>query len=399
MGIRTTTDDEVRRIMQLAARRLLGRLPELTDELVARTRDTDEAYRRMVPTDDHWQSVYEAMREGIGAILLPVSERRDLQQAEKTALRRAEQGLPMDSLLRSYRVSAQVMWDGLVGVIAEEEPDSLPVLIRGATKVWNAVDRQAVAAAEAYRRREAEMFGRTAERIQALLDALLEDRADATLVRSAAAALDLPELGRYAVVITRLPGRDDHAADGARPASLGAMRLLWRMRPDYEVAVVLLHDEEMDTLVGALRPHVTGCAGISPAVEGLGELGRARRLAELALRTCTGEGPEIARLEDRLPSALVVSQPELAGHLSAAVLRPVLALDPADREVLLGTLEAWLRCEGSAMRAAGQLYCHRNTVFNRIRRIEQLTGRSLARPLDIVEISLALDAVRLLAAN
>ncbi|MFB9889746.1 PucR family transcriptional regulator [Planobispora takensis] len=399
MGIRTTTDDEVRRIMQLAARRLLGRLPELTDELVARTRDTDEAYRRMVPTDDHWQSVYEAMREGIGAILLPVSERRDLQQAEKTALRRAEQGLPMDSLLRSYRVSAQVMWDGLVGVIAEEEPDSLPVLIRGATKVWNAVDRQAVAAAEAYRRREAEMFGRTAERIQALLDALLEDRADATLVRSAAAALDLPELGRYAVVITRLPGRDDHAADGPRPASLGAMRLLWRMRPDYEVAVVLLHDGEMDALVGALRPHVTGSAGISPAVEGLGELGRARRLAELALRTCTGEGPEIARLEDRLPSALVVSQPELAGHLSAAVLRPVLALDPADREVLLGTLEAWLRCEGSAMRAAGQLYCHRNTVFNRIRRIEQLTGRSLARPLDIVEISLALDAVRLLAVN
>jgi DNA-binding PucR family transcriptional regulator len=48
------------------------------------------------------------------------------------------------------------------------------------------------------------------------------------------------------------------------------------------------------------------------------------------------------------------------------------------------------------MRAAGQLYCHRNTVFNRIRRIEQLTGRSLARPLDIVELTLALDAVRLL---
>jgi hypothetical protein len=399
MGIRTTTDDEVRRIMRLAAGRLLQRLPELTDELVARTRDTDEAYRRMVPTDDHWQSVYEAMRDGIGAILLPLAQRRDLQQAEKTALRRAEQGLPMDSLLRSYRVSAQVMWDGLVGVIAEEEPDSLPVLIRSATKVWSAVDRQAVAAAEAYRKREAEMFGRTAERVQALLDALLEDRADATLVSSAAAALDLPELGRYAVVITRLPGREGHAAGGARPASLGVMRLLWRMRPDYEVAVVLLHEEEMDELTCALRPHVTGCAGISPAVEGLAELGRARRLAELALRTCAGEGPEIARLEDRLPAALVVSQPELAGYLSAAVLRPILALDPADRDLLLGTLQAWLRCEGSAMRAAGQLYCHRNTVFNRIRRIEQLTGRSLTRPLDIVELALALDAVRLLPVN
>ncbi|GAA3156841.1 helix-turn-helix domain-containing protein [Planomonospora alba] len=399
MGIRTAADDEVRRIMRLAASRLLGRLHELTDELVAKTRDTDEAYRRMVPTDDHWQSVYEAMETGIGAILLPRPERRDVQQAEKTARRRAEQGLPMDSLLRSYRISAEVMWDGLVGVVAEEEPDSLPLLIRSATKVWHAVDRQAVAAAESYRRREAELFGRTNERVQALLDALLEDRADEALVRSAAAALDLPELGRYAVVITRLPGRGGQADDESRPAGLGAVRLLWRMRPDYEVAVALLQDREVGELTEALRPHVTGCAGISPVVEGLAELGRARRLAELALRTCTGEGPEIARLEDRLPAALVVSQPELAGHLSAAVLRPVLALDPADREVLLGTLEAWLRCEGSAMRAAGQLYCHRNTVFNRIRRIEQLTGRSLARPLDIVELSLALDAVRLLPAG
>ncbi|GGS50636.1 PucR family transcriptional regulator [Planobispora rosea] len=399
MGIRTADDDEVRRIMRLAAGRLLRRLPELTDELVARTRDTDEAYRRMVPTDDHWQSVYEAMREGIGAILVAPPERRDVQQAEKTARLRAEQGLPMDSLLRSYRISAHVMWDGLVGVISEEEPDSLPLLIRSATKVWHAVDRQAVAAADAYRKREAELFGRTAERVQSLLDALLEDRADAALVRSAAAALDLPELGRYAVVTTRLPGRGGQTGEQARPASLGTMRLLWRMRPDYEVAVVLLHEDEVEELTDALRPHVTGSAGISPVVEGLAELGRARRLAELALRTCAGEGPEIARLEDRLPAALVVSQPELAGHLSAAVLRPILALDQADREVLLGTLEAWLRCEGSAVRAAGQLYCHRNTVFNRIRRIEQLTGRSLARPLDIVELTLALDAVRLLPVN
>ncbi|MFC7643331.1 hypothetical protein ACFQX6_22710 [Streptosporangium lutulentum] len=266
----------------------MQRLPRLTDELVAKIRDTDEAYRRMVPTDDHWQSVYEAMRDGIGAILLPRPERRDLPQAEMTARRRAEQGLPMDSLLRSYRLSAQVMWDGLIEVVTEEEPENLAVLIRSATNVWHATDRQAIAAAEAYRRREAEMFGRTAERVQALLDALLEDRADAALVRSAAAALDLPELGRYAVVVTRLPGRQDHREDAVRPTGLGAMRLLWRMRSDYEVSVVLLHEAEMEDLTCELRPHITGCAGISPVVEGLAELGRARRLAELALRTCAG---------------------------------------------------------------------------------------------------------------
>ncbi|MEV0968438.1 PucR family transcriptional regulator [Microtetraspora glauca] len=396
MGSGSAAADEIGRIMRLAAGVLLDRLPDLADELVGKMRDADEAYRRMVPTDDHWQSVHDAMRTGIGAILLPPGERRDVAQAERTARRRAEQGLPIDSLLRSYQMSAQVVWNALIDVVADKEPESLPVLIRGATRVWHAIDRQAVAAAETYRRREAEMFGRTAERIQSLLDALIEDRADTSLARSAAAALDLPELGRYAVVITRLPGRHDHGDSATRPTTLGPIRLLWRMRPDYEVAVALLRDAEMEELARGLRPHVTRPAGISPVVEGLAELGRARRLAELALRTCAGDGPEIAHLEDRLPAALVVSQPELAGHLSGAVLRPVLALDPADREVLLSTLEAWFRCEGSAMRAAGRLYCHRNTVFNRIRRIEQLTGRSLARPLDVVELALALDAVRLL---
>jgi DNA-binding PucR family transcriptional regulator len=114
------------------------------------------------------------------------------------------------------------------------------------------------------------------------------------------------------------------------------------------------------------------------------------------MRTCAGPGPEIARLDRRVPAALVICQPELSGHLTRSVLGPLLALDAPDRDVLLGTLEAWLRCDGSAVRAAAELYCHRNTVFNRIRRIEQLTGRALSRPLDVVELTLALDAVRLL---
>ncbi len=130
-------------------------------------------------------------------------------------------------------------------------------------------------------------------------------------------------------------------------------------------------------------------------VDGLADLGHARRLAELALRTCPPDATGIVRLDQRMPTALVVSQPELAGRLVTEVLGEVLALEPADRAVLLETLDAWLACEGSAGRAAGRLYCHRNTVFNRLRRLEQLTSRSLARPRDLVEVALAVEAHRL----
>ncbi|ETK36483.1 PucR family transcriptional regulator [Microbispora sp. ATCC PTA-5024] len=388
--MRSRTDSEVRELLRTSAARLLERLPTLTDELVRRGRRSDEAYRIAIPFDDHWKSTHEGMRVGITAILQPRHERRDVAYAQTVGRRRAEHGLPLDSLMRSYRLAAQITWDGVIDIVGDQTPERLPALLRSATHVWHAIDRQAVAAADAYRRRENELLGRTNEHVHALLDALLEGRADAAVTGLAAAALDLPEQGRYAVVTTRLPGRPDRAH---RPETLGGLRLLWRMRADFEIAVVLMGDRDLDDLVAAVRPVICGTAGISPVVDGLAELATARRLAELAMRTCSGDRPEIARLDRRLPAALVVCQPGLSRHLASDVLGPVLA--SPDRGVLLATLEAWLRCEGSAVRAAGELYCHRNTVFNRVRRIEQMTGRSLSRPRDLVELSLALDAVRL----
>jgi DNA-binding PucR family transcriptional regulator len=77
------------------------------------------------------------------------------------------------------------------------------------------------------------------------------------------------------------------------------------------------------------------------------------------------------------------------------VLSPVLGLHAVERDLLLTTLAAWLECDGSARRAAVRLYCHRNAVVNRLHRLEQLAQRSLARPRDLVELTLALDALQL----
>lgn len=135
-------------------------------------------------------------------------------------------------------------------------------------------------------------------------------------------------------------------------------------------------------------------AGVSPVVQTPGELAGARRLAVLALRAAPGaDGPHTALLDERLPAALVAAEPELAGRLRHVVLGPVLALAPEDRRVLLTTLGTWLTCRGSTTYAAQRLYCHRNTVSNRLRRLEQLTGRSLADPAHVVELALAHTAV------
>ncbi|MGW4219803.1 helix-turn-helix domain-containing protein [Streptomyces bacillaris] len=97
---------------------------------------------------------------------------------------------------------------------------------------------------------------------------------------------------------------------------------------------------------------------------------------------------------ERWQAVLVAGAPELSARLLADVFGPLLALAPAERALLVGTLDAWLECGGSVGRAAVRLRCHRNTVFNRLRRLERLTSRSLSHPCELVETVLALEALR-----
>jgi DNA-binding PucR family transcriptional regulator len=62
---------------------------------------------------------------------------------------------------------------------------------------------------------------------------------------------------------------------------------------------------------------------------------------------------------------------------------------------MLGTLRAWFAAQGATSAAAAELHVHRNTVRYRLRRLEDLTGRSLSQPTGIAELHLALEATRI----
>ncbi|MGC9539429.1 PucR family transcriptional regulator [Streptomyces sp. UG1] len=397
------------KLLTEACTALLERVPELVDEHLRRLAEHSRVYGQVLPYDLHWRESEEAMRIGIETISAPRdSPRRDLAYAEEAGRRRAQQGLPLELLAHAYRSAGYLVWDALLEGAAERESERLGALVRSATIVWAAVDAQVQAASDAYRATEMELRRRTDEQLQALLDALLEGQRSPGLAARAAAGLDLPEHGSYAVVVLRAErrdgreGREGREETFHRPVRGAGFRFVWRMRTDCEVGLVALDAAAgadagagLDRLAELLDARGAGPGGISPVVSGLAELGRARRLAELALRTCPPDATRVVRFDRRMPTALVVSQPELAARLVADVFGALLELEPADRAVLLETLDVWLACEGSAGRAASRLYCHRNTVFNRLRRLEQLTSRSLARPRDLIEMTLALDAYRL----
>lgn len=386
-------------IMRLG-RALLDGLDPITDRLVDAILSADPSYTsrgRLTPED-----LTRSCRDNVRRILEALADVRDpavdpYDAPHATGHRRAEQGIPLESVLHAYRLGHRTIWDALVTEARALGDGTLDVLVAAASEVWELVDTYSSEVARAYRDTELEIARHDDRRRDAIVDALLKGRGtERAVAADAAAALDLPEHARYAVVVLGgvEVGRRVVGALHARN-----LRTAWRIRADREIGLVALRDAEPAGLVAVLRGVGGLRAGVSPAVDGLAKVDVAHRLAETALRALPPGEPAVAELDARLPGALLVTAPDLAARLVQRALGGVLVLDSDEREVLLDTLRTWLDNDGSAGQTASRLYCHRNTVLNRLRRLEGLTGRSLERVDHMVEWSLALLALDVLPAE
>jgi sugar diacid utilization regulator len=74
----------------------------------------------------------------------------------------------------------------------------------------------------------------------------------------------------------------------------------------------------------------------------------------------------------------------------------LLEIGPAERRLLLGTLQIWVATGGSVKHTADAAFCHRNTVINRLQRMRAITGHDFTDPSVLVELKLALRAAALI---
>jgi hypothetical protein len=379
--------------------RLLGRIDTLTADLVRLIRAEDLAYGRARNLSDEnlRRSCHDNLTRVLQTLADAVPPDTDPWDAPRaTGRERAEQGIPLEAVLHAYRLGEQVIWDAMVREAGAGPESALRDLVEGAADVWRAVDRYATAVATAYRSTEKRLQAEEARRRQALVSALVAGRGDdPDVAADAFALLELPPNGRYLVVAAAADGRGRPGPVRSPERTLAAHGLVsvWSHRGEHEVGIVHLGQTSPEAATKVLASLAPFPAGVSPAVNGLANLGTGYQLAVLALACNDRSG--LSWLDDRLPEALVVRSPDLARRLIDLALRPLLDLDEGDRQILLETLQTWLATGGSPHRAAAQLYCHRNTVLNRLRRIEALTGRSLADPRQYLIFSLALAAHRL----
>ena len=309
---------------------------------------------------------------------------------------RAEQGVPLEVMLRTFRLGGRVVWEALL-----ERSLAVPVdpraLGTAATAMWTVVDRLSSALSTSYRRAQLEQMRRDDQRRHALIEEVLAGRAtDGGVGQRVADQLELPVGGGYLVVVADL-GADGTAALPSPQSTLAALgvRSMWHVRSDTLVGIVPLEGHGSRFVLDRLRPLARGPVAAATVTGGLADVALAHRLAVLTLGTLPRAAAMLVLVEDRLAESLLLRSPELARRLVGAWLGPVMELPTRERNVLLETLTGWLEADRSAGVAAEHLFCHRNTVLNRLHRISSLVGRDLTGRQAYVELSLALTALRL----
>lgn len=388
-------------LLSVCAAELLERVDVLADDLFRTITAEIPPYARL--SREVQADVRDFNERNLYEQLTCLAERRPMRTdtTQQCVRRRATQGVPVDAVLHAFRIGYRLLAHSLIDRAKEQPGTTMDDIAQASMSVWSLLDTASQTVNDVYR--ETLVGLARADELQRLLllDALLNGKtADWAMLGGTGASLGLPEQGPYICVVA------EHSDVTAMEQALlrNGLRSAWRPRPDGLAGIVALPDPAVTSgssraagpalVLGVVGAAVMGRAGLSPAYGRLRESADALRLATLAQASLPAGTHRAVTLEHDPAAALVAAGHDLALRLAVALLDPVLAAP--DRKDLMETLTAWLDSDtGSTTEIAETLYCHRNTVRNRLDRVSRLTGRSLCRPADVAAFYASVRALKL----
>jgi hypothetical protein len=314
-----------------------------------------------------------------------------LEYFQERAAQRAEEGMLLHLLLRTYTLGARELWDALQRAAGPGEQEALAEL---AAELFAAADRVVGAVAESYLDEQAALAAERHEHRRSRAQALLDGRPD-----TAGLAPDLP------VLVLCLRFGDPAAPSGSSPSLVAVRRLVRRVQAvldracGTEVLAVLDGGGGHAVVPGMAEPpggilELLGEAAGAPVrlaaavATRIAGIPRAARLSADVIRIAAARGapPALHRLDDVLLE-YHLSRPSEGSVRIAALLDPLAA-----RPELVETLRTHLEQRQDRRATARLLSLHPNSVDNRLARIQELTGLDLTDPRDV---TLALAALLL----
>ncbi|WP_072477157.1 PucR family transcriptional regulator [Amycolatopsis australiensis] len=387
--------------------RLALREPELVTRVLTRIQAEVADYRRL-PVEELAGDIARITRQAVRAFARSLREDRLLNEAElrqigASAVRRAEEGFPLEAVLTAYHVGArEILAVGSADAGRADVADLLDV----ADRVLGFVGTVTGAVTRAYLEELRTKVGQEHTARRTLLSVLVDGGPVDVVARSA--GITLPT--RYLVLSVELGPHADEASPGV-DTEIAVRRKLRRFLAAFERCCGDGVLASLDGTGGLVLLPLTGRLSAVPEWHALAEAaGRAAgvdvlaaaepaeppEVREVAARTGEvldvlrwfGRPPGLYRLDDVLVE-YQLTRPGAARDRLAAVLAPLDA-----HPELTETLSTYLELDTNRRRTAATLHVHPNTVDYRLRRVRDLTGIDPLHPAGLPRIVAALAARR-----
>lgn len=366
---------------------LLDRLDvgELTDEFIRRLGTVPSYAVSPLPASEIRRTGSASFEALILAMKAEDDEPDYLRERDAIALdvgvSRARAGVPIEALMTAIRLDFSVIWEAITGIA---EPGDAQLLVGHTARVWEVVDGYAGETQRAYVAELARIQAEAASMRQGYLATLFSQKnlTPAALERIA------EELGQdldteYVVAVASW----DHipALRLALANAPAGRQVFTYSRADALVVFFPLGiraGSEGQRLYASLERLTCGLLGEGCTLERVphaaavaASLAKLLEPAEEGAMTWARGWARMARLELDRAGAPGLGEVERALH----------GCGTTERRRLREAVEAYLQT-GSIAQAADRLYCHRNTLLNRLKRFAGLTGVDPMVPLQAARL-------------
>jgi hypothetical protein len=366
------TAEDARRWAELVAS-LAERVDRMAEEFAGRVREIREYGAGLVAASDLQDTArrtfalfVDTLRSGAAP-----GDGRMLEYAADLGAKRARAGIPPSSLTAAVRLDFSIIWAQLLELA--DESDGVLLASRVET-VWRVVDEYAAQTHASYLAERVRMAQEESSVQREFVAGLFgpEALSSETLAR-AAAALGVDPAAP--LVLAAGSGRA-----GAVIRALGAA-VPGRLRVHVYESGPLAYGFWAQPRAGAPVP--AGLAkvpcGLVAPVPGLAGLRAAAAVAAALAEAVTEDDDGPLAVEDGWHRVARRLLDDAGIHLAAGLDAALADCRDAERERLAETAASFLST-GSVTETAAALFCHRNTVLNRLARFHELTGMDLTVP-------------------
>lgn len=397
--------------------RVERQIPDLSRRIAAALVEEVPEYRNL-PREALSGEIFEVITENLRLFFRLLREQRgpvagEMLRIRESAVRRAEEGIALDAVLRGYELGARLAWQALVVNARLGEPGDLdeqaallavPALLVGYLRAVTA------AVCGAYLDEQQAIFGEERDADRALAHALLTGQEVAALALRLGVLLPPAQV----VLVCHLAAHPDELDSGVE-AAVAARRKLRRVTerltafaggrfpslldPEGGVALLPAEPSELPAAVAGVRQLVAELQAVAGSAVTAGLAAAASRAG---LPVAAAQAREVLRIVlaldwppggyqlDDVLLEYQLTRPSEAQPMLAAVLEPL-----RRHPDLLDTLCAYLEHDLDRRSTARAVHVHPNTLDYRLRRISELIGTDVSSVHGLQLCGAALAAFRL----